>query len=95
MVDLVSAGFVELIKDINASGGSITSLTTRQVSEKVFDALADAINDGTIPSGNLNAMGATTTNASDVATKITAILTPTATSIFGSDNMTSGWCCIR
>ena len=32
----------------------------------------------------LNAMGATTTNASDVATKITAILTPTATSIFGS-----------
>ena len=36
VVDLVSAGFVELIKDINASGGSITSLTTRQVSEKSF-----------------------------------------------------------
>ena len=81
VVDLVSAGFVELITDINNAGGSITSLTTRQVSEKVFDALADSIINGTISGGNLNVMGASSTDVSEIATKITSILTPTATTI--------------
>ena len=67
-------------------GGNLASLNTREASEKVFDAIADAIINNTISSGNLNTFGASSTSPSDIASKLISILTPTAQAIFGLDN---------
>ena len=71
------------------------AITTRKASELVFDAIAKAIDNGDpntaniISPGNLNTLGATSTDPASISSQVTKVLEDTVKDIFGPSTYVS------
>ena len=59
--------------------------TTQKASEKMFDAIADAIENGTISNGTLKTLGSPTGSISEMTEKLIEIITPMAKIVLGNN----------